>query len=27
VELLNPRLVVSRGANPWQCWDQLWRQH
>ncbi|CAN5255246.1 M55 family metallopeptidase [soil metagenome] len=27
VEILNPRLVVSRAADAWLAWDQFWRQH
>jgi D-amino peptidase len=27
VEVLTPRLVVSRAANPWEAWNQFWRQH
>lgn len=25
VEILDPRTVVSRGDNFWQCWDQFWK--
>jgi len=24
-EILDPRTVVSRGDNFWQCWDQFWK--
>jgi D-amino peptidase len=27
VEVVNPRLVVSRGATPWDAWNQFWRSH
>lgn len=26
VEVVNPRLVVSRGKNPWEAWNNFWKQ-
>jgi len=27
VEIIAPRLVVSRAKTAWGAWDQLWRHH